>query len=88
MLGLFKERSEGAGHSFGTTAVHGFVDLTEEPISFAEAEGETDPFRLLTLRQMDDAFGIDDSGYVNTSFEKLSKDQIDEIGRASCRERG
>ncbi|MEM6486942.1 MAG: glutamate synthase-related protein [Pseudomonadota bacterium] len=77
ILGLFKERSEGAGHSYGTTAVRGFVDMTEEKISFAEAEGETDPFRLLTLRQMDDAFGIDDTGYVNTSFEKLTTEQID-----------
>lgn len=77
ILGLFKERSEGAGHSYGTTAVRGFVDLTEEKISFAEAEGETDPFRLLTLRQMDDAFGITETGYVNTSFDKLSRDQID-----------
>ncbi|MEM7296443.1 MAG: FMN-binding glutamate synthase family protein, partial [Pseudomonadota bacterium] len=83
ILGLFKERSEGAGHSYGTTAVRGFVDLTEEPISFARPDdgapldGETDPFRLLTLRQMDDAFGINDAGYVNTSFDKLSKEQID-----------
>ncbi|MEM9584061.1 MAG: glutamate synthase-related protein [Pseudomonadota bacterium] len=82
ILGLFKERSEGAGHSYGTTAVRGFVDLTEEKISFepdtdGSLDGETDPFRLLTLRQMDDAFGIDDTGYVNTSFEKLRKDQID-----------
>jgi len=76
MLGLFKERSEGAGHSYGTTAVRGFVDLTEEPISFAEGEGENDPFRLMTLRQMDDAFGITDDGYVNTSFDKLSAQQI------------
>ncbi|MEM9138610.1 MAG: glutamate synthase central domain-containing protein, partial [Pseudomonadota bacterium] len=76
ILGLFKERSEGAGHSYGTTAVRGFVDLTEEPISFAEAEGESDPFRLLTLRQMDDAFGIDEKGYVNTSFDALTPDQI------------
>ncbi|MEM1430556.1 MAG: glutamate synthase-related protein, partial [Pseudomonadota bacterium] len=76
ILGLFKERSEGAGHSYGTTAVRGFVDLTEEPISFAEAEGETDPFRLMTIRQMDDAFGIDEAGYVNTSFEKLSAEKI------------
>ncbi|MEM7520562.1 MAG: glutamate synthase-related protein, partial [Pseudomonadota bacterium] len=76
ILGLFKERSGGAGHSFGTTAVRGFVDLTEEPISFAEAEGETDPFRLMTLRQMDDAFGIDDTGYVNTSFDRLSPEQV------------
>ncbi|MEM9138433.1 MAG: glutamate synthase-related protein, partial [Pseudomonadota bacterium] len=76
ILGLFKERSEGAGHSYGTTAVRGFVDLTEEPITFAEAEGENDPFRLLTLRQMDDAFGIDEKGYVNTSFDALTPDQI------------
>lgn len=82
ILGLFKERAEGAGHSYGTTAVRGFVDLTEEAIAFgsdkpSDLDGETDPFRLLTLRQMDDAFGIDDKGYVNTSFEKLSTKQID-----------
>ncbi|MEM1315157.1 MAG: glutamate synthase central domain-containing protein, partial [Pseudomonadota bacterium] len=29
ILGLFKERSEGAGHSYGAAAVRGFVDLTE-----------------------------------------------------------
>ncbi|MEM6634557.1 MAG: glutamate synthase-related protein [Pseudomonadota bacterium] len=78
ILGLFKERSEGAGHSYGTTAVRGFVDLTEEKISFAnDFDGETDPFRLFTLRQMDDAFGVNETGYVNTSFEKLSKEKID-----------
>ncbi|MEM9962395.1 MAG: glutamate synthase-related protein [Pseudomonadota bacterium] len=87
ILGLFKERSGGAGHSYGTTAVRGFVDLTEEPIAFAEGEngtdldgaldGEMDPFRLLTLRQMDDAFGIDEQGYVNTSFDQLSPEKID-----------
>ncbi|MEZ5085279.1 MAG: flavodoxin domain-containing protein [Tessaracoccus sp.] len=34
MLGLFKERSDGAGHSFGTTAVRGFAGMTEEPHAF------------------------------------------------------
>ncbi|MEM6550807.1 MAG: glutamate synthase-related protein, partial [Planctomycetota bacterium] len=123
MLGLFKERSEGAGHSYGATAVRGFVDLTEERISFTDAvraaeqnvearnghvpatangHAATDPltqrdvldppepklarkaeseedartFRLLTLRQMDDAFGITEEGYVNTSFDQLKPDQI------------
>lgn len=79
MLGLFKERSEGAGHSYGTIAVRGFVDLTEEKISFADegSDGEIDPLRLLTLRQMDDAFGISEDGYVNTSFDKLTTEKID-----------
>ena len=30
LLGLFKERADGAGHSFGTTAVRKYVELTEE----------------------------------------------------------
>ncbi|WP_417264050.1 glutamate synthase-related protein [Celeribacter sp.] len=82
MLGLFKERSEGAGHSYGTTAVREFVNLTEEPLAFTRpdddpAKDETDPMRLLTLRQMNDAFGIDEAGYIHTSFDKLTKEQID-----------
>ncbi|MEM8668158.1 MAG: glutamate synthase-related protein [Planctomycetota bacterium] len=83
ILGLFKERTEGAGHSFGAIAVRGFVDLTEEPITFAEAEGEVDPFRLLTLRQMNDAFELTDQSYINTSFEKLTTEQIDQFSITS-----
>ena len=78
ILGLFKERGEGAGHSYGTAAVRGFVDLTEENIAFAkEDEDDVDHKRLLTLTTMQDAFGIDDDGYVNTSFDKLSPEAID-----------
>lgn len=81
MLGLFKERAEGAGHSYGTAAVRGFVDLTEERLRFDESEDEAErdlsALRQLTLRQMNDAFGIDDQGYSNTSFDKLSQTQID-----------
>jgi glutamate synthase (NADPH/NADH) large chain len=80
ILGLFKERSEGAGHSYGAAAVRGFVDLTEEKISFAESyksdEDENDLLRMLTLRQVNDAFGINETGYVNTSFDKLTPEQI------------
>ncbi|MEN0000865.1 MAG: glutamate synthase-related protein [Pseudomonadota bacterium] len=80
ILGLFKERSEGAGHSYGTTAVRGFVDLTEEAIQFADDanDGEdAEQKRLLTLNKMRDAFGIDETGYVNTSFDELSPKAID-----------
>ena len=78
LLGLFKERAEGAGHSFGTTAVRGFVDMTEEKPSFVEPGGEDDPFlRLLTLNRLGDAFGIDDAAYTNTSYDRLSTEAID-----------
>ncbi|MEM6640461.1 MAG: glutamate synthase-related protein [Pseudomonadota bacterium] len=82
ILGLFKERERGAGHSFGTAAVRGFVDLTNEPLQFAQtgsdSEGDdADAFRRLTLNQLKDAFGLSDDGYVNTSFDRLSRRQID-----------
>ncbi|MEM8941179.1 MAG: glutamate synthase-related protein [Pseudomonadota bacterium] len=96
ILGLFKERTEGAGHSYGTMAVRGFVDMTEESIVFPGKDTDIDGMRLLTLRQLNDAFGINEQGYVNTSFDQLSKEQIDQFeitpgfrafSRAMARER-
>lgn len=109
ILGLFKERSEGAGHSYGSMAVRGFVDMTEEEISFSTAklngneknkaavvdtisnteiegamndsfsEEHENALRLMTLRQLDDAFGLDEKSYSNTNFEKLTVEQIDKF---------
>ena len=39
VLGLFKERAEGAGHSFGNTAVREYINMTSEPIQYIE-QGE------------------------------------------------
>ncbi|MFT4014892.1 MAG: glutamate synthase-related protein [Paracoccus sp. (in: a-proteobacteria)] len=77
LLGLFKERAEGAGHSYGTTAVRGFVDMTEEAITFPATGEDTDPLRLMTLNRLEDAFGISDEGYTNTSFDRLTPEAID-----------
>ncbi|MGV6876306.1 glutamate synthase-related protein [Pseudochelatococcus sp. B33] len=78
LLGLFKERNDGAGHSFGTVAVRGFVDMTEERISRPGAAGEdADILRLLPLNRMEDAFGVDETAYRETSFEQLSPEAID-----------
>ena len=78
MLGLFKERAEGAGHSFGVTAVREFVNLTDEKISFDDTQDSdvNDNLRLLTLNRMEGAFGISDEGYINTSFDRLSIEEI------------
>ncbi|SNS92207.1 glutamate synthase-related protein [Rhodococcoides kyotonense] len=81
-LGLFKERADGAGHSFGAASVRGFVDLTKEKIEFADARGEsdqahTDALRLLTITKLGDAFGLDARAYQSTSFDRLTAEQID-----------
>lgn len=81
LLGLFKERAEGAGHSFGMAAVRGFVDMTEETIAFDGAENgdgaNADPLRLLPLSRLFDAFGLDEAAYRATSFEARSPEAID-----------
>ncbi|HEY0292909.1 MAG TPA: glutamate synthase-related protein, partial [Hansschlegelia sp.] len=79
LLGLFKERAEGAGHSFGIAAVRGFVDMTEEPIAFEAAGPQEDPdaLRLLPLTRLADAFSLDEEAYRRTSFEKRTPQEID-----------
>ena len=79
ILGLFKERSEGTGHSFGQVAVRGFVELTEEKIIIGNEPQDIneDFLRLLPLNKLEDAFNIAEDGYKNTSFEKLKQDDID-----------
>ena len=79
LLGLFKERAEGAGHSYGTTAVRGFVDMTEEAISFGDEARPRNPdmadplfLRTLPLHQLEGAFGLDDEAYRNNSFDEMT----------------
>ncbi|OZF51581.1 glutamate synthase-related protein [Rhodococcus sp. 14-2470-1a] len=79
-LGLFKERADGAGHSFGATSVRGFVDMTKEKIAFAGTEADatqTDALRLLTITRLGDAFGLGAEAYASTSFDRLTDEQID-----------
>ncbi|MEU0990786.1 glutamate synthase-related protein [Streptomyces sp. NPDC005953] len=76
LLGLFKERSDGAGHSFGVTAVRGFGGMTEERPEFGRPD-DSDALRLLTLGQLDDAFGITDAAYRNTGYAALDDTEID-----------
>ncbi|WP_342032990.1 glutamate synthase-related protein [Agrobacterium pusense] len=77
LLGLFKERAEGAGHSYGTTAVRGFVDMTEEKIGFDKGTENEEALRLLPLNRLEDAFGLDDAAYYHTSFDRLTPEAID-----------
>ncbi len=78
LLGLFKERAEGAGHSYGTIAVRTFIDMTEQPIRFADKAREEDNFiRLMTLAKLDNAFNIKAEAFKDSSFERIPNDVID-----------
>ncbi|MCB5185744.1 glutamate synthase large subunit [Methylobacillus gramineus] len=82
LLGLFKERSEGAGHSYGTIAVRGFVDMTEEKIHFDKQEKrpEDEFLRLMTLSRLEDAFALKkEDAFNNGSFDRLSNEAINQF---------
>ncbi|PJZ02550.1 glutamate synthase large subunit [Pantoea rodasii] len=80
LLGLFKERAEGAGHSYGTIAVRTFIDMTEQPIRFADKAREEDNFiRLMTLAKLDNAFNIKADAFKDSSFERIPNEVIDSL---------
>ncbi|MEV1291929.1 glutamate synthase-related protein [Pseudonocardia sp. NPDC049635] len=75
-LGLFKERSDGAGHSYGVAAVRAFTGLADERTALTA--GAVDPsLRLLPLAGLTDAFGLHDDAYTYTSLRRLTADEID-----------
>ncbi len=67
LLGLFKERSAGAGHSFGNVSVRGFTGMTDELISF---EGAGDVEEQLSILPNDES-------YKSSSYQKRTPEQID-----------
>ena len=71
VLGLFKERAGGAGHSFGNAAVREYINMTEENISYIDDSWENQDIEANIVPQ--------DSGYKRLGYEALSPAQIDKF---------
>ncbi len=69
VLGLFKERAEGGGHSFGNTAIREYINMTEESIQYVD-ESEID-------NQDQGVFLPEDNGYKDLGYQARSAEQID-----------
>lgn len=67
-LGLFKERHEGAGHTFGNTAVREYINMTDEDILYIPQN---------TANKSGQA---SDVAYLDFGYEKRSPEQIDNFG--------
>ncbi len=76
LLGLFKERSEGAGHNFGNLAVRYFGGMTDEKIAFEDDIISDDGFDEEAEDEKLTVLPTDDS-YRNQSYEKRTPEQID-----------
>ncbi|ALL82934.1 GltA [Pseudonocardia sp. EC080619-01] len=77
-LGLFKERSDGAGHSYGVAAVRAFAGLTDEATGLTATPVEPS-LRLLPLTGLHDAFGLHDEAYTHTGLRALTDAEIDDF---------
>ena len=64
-LGLFKERQDGAGHSYGNTAVREYINMTDEAILYIP---------------QDKSPVASDTAYLDSGYEKRTPEQIDNFG--------
>ncbi len=64
-LGLFKERQEGAGHTFGNTAVREYINMTDEGVLYIPQQKANE---------------ASDTAYLDTGYEKRTPEQIDAFG--------
>ncbi|MGZ4959298.1 MAG: glutamate synthase-related protein [Methylomonas sp.] len=64
-LGLFKERQEGAGHTFGNTAVREYIAMTDEPILYVPQQQAPE---------------ASDIAYCDMGYDKRTPEQIDAFG--------
>ena len=63
-LGLFKERQDGAGHSYGNTAIREYINMTDENILYIQEKSVV----------------ASDTAYLDTGYEKRTPEQIDTFG--------
>ncbi len=71
LLGLFKERSDGSGHSFGNISVRGFGGMTDEAIGFEDINvKEQESSEQLSILPSDET-------YKNASYKKRTPEELD-----------
>ncbi|MBE0434512.1 MAG: glutamate synthase large subunit [Methylomicrobium sp.] len=64
-IGLFKERQDGAGHSFGNLAVREYINMTDEPILYIPQDKSPE---------------ASDTAYFDFGYDKRTPEQIDNFG--------
>ena len=66
-LGLFKERQEGAGHTFGNAAVREYINMTDEDILYIPKNNQK-------------SASVSDTAYLDFGYDKRTPEQIDDFG--------
>ncbi len=77
-LGLFKEKSDGAGHSYGVLATKEFVNITHEKIKYASDASRISLGTWVLDEHLDiskKVLGVDTT-YLDFGYEKLTAERI------------
>ncbi|PID42602.1 MAG: glutamate synthase large subunit [Proteobacteria bacterium] len=82
LLGLFKERADGAGHAFGNTAVREYVHMTEEAIQYVQYVDETESGEPAT--DIPNEVAHHELGYDKCTPEQINNAQITPAYREFC----
>jgi len=89
LIGLFKERTDGAGHAFGNTAVREYINMTEEEIQLDEG-ADTSAFDGLDAEFDDPIIDVPKEafhktmGYKARTPEQINSAKITPAYRAFC----
>ena len=78
-LGLFKERQDGAGHSYGNTAVREYINMTDEAILYVPS-APMPGTHLHPAQGQEKSPEASDTAYLDQGFEKRTDEQIDNFG--------
>ncbi|MCG7497624.1 glutamate synthase-related protein [Vibrio sp. Of7-15] len=70
LLGLFKERQDGAGHSFGNTAVREYINMTQESVQYVDENQAEQALESAVVTS-------EDIAYKEQGYDKLTPEQID-----------
>lgn len=81
-LGLFKERQDGAGHTFGNLAVREYINMTDEPILYVATatDGGSAAAGLEPKPPKQQADEASDTAYRDFGYDKRTPEQIDAFG--------
>ena len=80
LLGLFKERNEGAGHTFGNLAVREFVNMTHEDLAYAGDKEEQNDLGIPPWVLNGESPVAPEDSHLDLGYRKRTPEEIDSFG--------
>ncbi|MCH2175450.1 MAG: glutamate synthase-related protein [Lentisphaeria bacterium] len=80
LLGLFKERNEGAGHTFGNLSVREFVNMTQEELAYSKDREQLNNLGIPSWILNGESPVAPEDSHKDFGYRKRTKAEIDSFG--------